>query len=279
MHKEYSINLLLLIYIFALSIVSGCAIGSHGSLIMCSACHVGEPTKENPSLKYSSDPSKLCNDCHDYKDGLNHHPASIISGPFGNTAVLDPSLKLYGGEMACLTCHQIHVEGHKMTSRNFLVGGPYKDKRELCFRCHRKEVYEGINPHNTMIDENNKLEHGTCLICHSEIPNPSVDTYRTVKFRAAIAFLCWRCHPPMPGTFLDKHFLRQPSKEILVEIRRAGNHVPRDHMGRITCSSCHNPHQPGVMQTEMAAEGAGENKSLRRKNICSLCHPGKAGLT
>lgn len=278
MNKKYSTNLLLLICIFALSTAAGCAIGSHVGMMKCGTCHVGEPTKESPLLKYSNDPSKLCHDCHEYKDGLNHHPASIISGPFGNTAVLDPSLKLYNEEMACLTCHQIHVEGYKRTSRNFLVGGPYEDKRELCFKCHRKEVYEGINPHDTMLDENNKLEHGTCLICHSEIPDPLFDTDKTVKFRAAIAFLCWRCHPPMPGTFLDKHFLRQPSKETLRDIRLSGNHVPRDHRGRITCASCHNPHQPGVMKSERAAEGTGAKKRLRRKNICSLCHPEKTGL-
>ena len=45
--------------------------------------------------------------------------------------------------------------------------------------------------------------------------------------------------------------------------------VPR---GRITCSTCHNPHQQGVIQHEAAAKGAGATMKLRLPSICFACH-------
>jgi hypothetical protein len=96
-----------------------------------------------------------------------------------------------------------------------------------------------------------------------------------VRFRADVGFLCWRCHPPMPGEFFTQHFLVKPSKsrqnmqeaeERLLVILPL---VPRD---RITCSTCHNPHQKGVIQHEAAAKGADARSKLRLPSICSACH-------
>jgi hypothetical protein len=47
--------------------------------------------------------------------------------------------------------------------------------------------------------------------------------------------------------------------------------IPR---GRITCSTCHNPHQKEVMRNDRSRSGAGEPKRLRMPSpmICRGCH-------
>ena len=246
----------------------------------CSTCHEGKAEPDKPALLSSDNPSEKCRDCHRYENEGDHHPSSLVSGPTGDTALIDPTFKLYSGNMECLTCHQIHAgEDYGLGTRNFLVGGPYADRRDICFRCHQKEAYKDINPHDDMLEENGDLKHATCLVCHAEVPDPRVDRTRDVKFRATVAFLCWRCHPLMAQDFMDKHYLKEPSASRSVEMRWSEEDhniiLPLDSTRRITCSTCHNPHQPGVILDERAKKGAGTKKRLRSEDICVKCHRNK----
>ncbi len=248
--------------------------------ISCSTCHDGTPEAGSPKLIKPANPSDRCKDCHSYKKEGDHHPSSIISGPTGDTALIDPTFKLYSGNMECLTCHHIHVgDDYGLGTQNFLVGGPYEDRRDICFRCHKKETYKDINPHDDMIEENGDLKQSTCLVCHAEVPDPEVDRTTDVKFRATVAFLCWRCHPLMAQDFMDKHYLKKPSARRFFEMKWSEEDhniiLPLDSSGRITCSTCHNPHQPGVMVYERAIKGAGAKSRLRSVKICVECHRDK----
>jgi nitrate/TMAO reductase-like tetraheme cytochrome c subunit len=117
-----------------------------------------------------------------------------------------------------------------------------------------------------------------CLLCHSKEPDPAVDRTSDVRFRADIGFLCWRCHPPMamPDNFFDKHFLVKPSQEILRSMGEAEERLvvilPLVPRGRVTCSTCHNPHQRGVIHRDAAAKGADAASKLRLPSICVACH-------
>jgi hypothetical protein len=80
----------------------------------------------------------------------------------------------------------------------------------------------------------------------------------------------------MPGEFFRTHFLATPSAKTLNNMNKAEEWfyvilpiVPR---GRITCSTCHNPHQDGVIQHTAAARGADAKSRLRLTNICFACH-------
>ena len=248
--------------------------------ISCNTCHEGKPELGNPSLLRPENPSKRCRDCHGYKNEGDHHPSSLISGPTGNTALIDPAFKLYSGNMECLTCHHIHAgDDYGLGTRNFLVGGPYTDRRDICFHCHQKEAYKDINPHDDMIEENGELNHAACLVCHAEVPDPKVDRTTDVKFRATVSFLCWRCHPLMEQDFMDKHYLKKPSARRFVEMKWSEEDhnilLPLDSSRRITCSTCHNPHQPGVMVDEKAKKGAGSKNRLRSDHLCEKCHRNK----
>jgi len=246
--------------------------------LTCYDCHEGNAEVGKPALKYPENPSFICKEkCHIADYVGDHHPASTEPGPFGTTGKIDPIFKLYDNYMECLTCHQIHSGGEYITGAKFLLrGGPYRDRRAICFRCHEKEAYEGVNPHESMLAEGYELNKKTCLICHSSPPDPDVEAAADVKMRSAVSFLCWRCHAPMDSGFFDEHYLKKQKLDtfITMKISKEEHDIlyPLDYKKRLTCSTCHNPHQPGVMFDWKASMGAGEKGRLRNKVKCIHCH-------
>lgn len=152
------------------------------------------------ALGETSVPSSKCLDCHQYRE--NHHPVDI--------APADPAdfpFPLYDGKITCLTCH---VEDHMGGGVKLLRGGPYDDRRDICFQCHSQEKFLEIDPH-VMLDNDGKVlavsGKPVCLLCHAVQPDPDKDRTEDVRFRADVAFLCWRCHPPMaPPSFFPSIF-------------------------------------------------------------------------
>ena len=224
---------------------------------LVSQCHgIKNPQLGGDVFAPGFDISGSCLGCHDYKE--NHHPVDVVP--------VDPAnypFPLYEGKIRCLTCHEIHGGPGKAGTKKLLQGGPYQDRREICFRCHSREAYASIDPHNMLDDQNRVREVNgkpVCLMCHSKIPDPAIDFTEDVRFRADIGFLCWRCHPPMPGEFFDLHFLVTPSAKTLNKMTMAKESryviLPMVPRGRVTCSTCHNPHQEGVIQRPAAAKGA-----------------------
>lgn len=231
---------------------------------------IAQPTlreiRASPPDKYAD-----CLQCHDYED--NHHPVNIK--PAG-----EMTFPLRDGKMTCITCHHgDHISG----DRFYLRGGPYSHSRDICGKCHLSDGYAGVNPH-VMLDENGavrKIIGGlpVCIICHVNTPDPKTDRTEDVQFRADVGFLCWRCHQPMANNrFLHEHFRMRPSYEMRQDIKKNEEAmnvliplVPRD---RVTCSTCHNPHQEGVILREAAAKGADTPAKLRipSPRLCVVCH-------
>lgn len=207
---------------------------------------------------------------HQYRE--NHHPIDFIPAHTSNFP-----FPLYSGKVECLTCH---VENH-MGSQYMLRGGPYSNRREICFKCHYEEDYAQIYPHNMLGTNDSIIEVNgkpVCLVCHAKTPDPKVDRTRDVVFRADVAFLCWRCHSLMAQPPLNRHILMKPSANMLRDIEHYEREmevtiplVPRE---RITCSTCHNPHEKGVITYEPSARGADEPQRIRLQSpaICLVCH-------
>jgi predicted CXXCH cytochrome family protein len=240
---------------------------------LCITCHTTAEPKAGPHLFAEGvDPSSICLSCHQYRD--NHHPV--------NFAPANPStfpLPLFSGKVRCLTCHEIHGGPQNKGTTKLLRGGPYPDRRTICFKCHYPEQYSEINPHNMLNSDGTIKEvrgEPICLMCHAVLPNPAVDITGSVRFKADVGFLCWRCHPPMPGSFFKQHFLVTPSTETLKNMQDTEERLlvilPLVPRGRITCSTCHNPHQAGVIVHEAAAKGADRPSRLRLPSICFACH-------
>ncbi len=215
--------------------------------------------------------SSACLDCHASYTS-NHHPVDFR--PADSTKI---SLPLFRGEIRCLTCHE---EDHKGET-NCLRGGPYTERREICFRCHSEGEYEEIDPH-VMLDSEGKIVmingKPVCLVCHAVQPNPVTDRTEDVKFRADVAFLCWRCHAPMVNSVLMNHFRLKPSisqlQYIQEKTRQLEVTIPLVPRQRITCSTCHNPHQEGVIMYQPSARGADSPNKLRlpTPSLCLVCH-------
>jgi len=241
--------------------------------IACARCHgVQKPQAGKPLFPFQDDPSEICLACHNYAE--NHHPVNFVP-----QIPIDPAYPLYRGKISCLTCHEIHGGPLHAGSSKLLRGGPFADRRGICFDCHGKEKFAEINPHN-MLDKNGAVRNlnnkPVCLICHEVQPDPNLDTAGNVRFRADVGFLCWRCHPSMRGTFFEKHFLVRPSLATMQymvrpDIREKFS-LPLVPWGRINCSTCHNPHQAGVIVNQPAAAGAGTHLRLRAANLCEGCH-------
>ena len=239
----------------------------------CVACHATEKPRAGGALfAPGTDSSAVCLNCHDYQE--NHHPTDVIPNASQNTP-----FPLVDGRIRCLTCHEIHGGPAREGTPKLLRDGPYPDRRDICFRCHSQEQYATINPHR-MLDAGNTVREvngrPACLLCHAKMPDPSKDYTGDVRFRADVGFLCWRCHPPMPDPFFRSHFLTTPSATTRSKMHQTEETflvilplVPRE---RITCSTCHNPHQAGVIQRESAAKGADVKSKLRMSQICFACH-------
>jgi hypothetical protein len=234
----------------------------------------GENAASTPVAPYSESRSgefSICSDCHLQYDE-DHHPVGFV--PVDS---FDFSFPLYDGQVGCLTCH---AEDHK-GGVHLLRGGPYADRREICFRCHYAEKYAEIDPH-FMLNEDGEIRkvYGkpVCLVCHAEMPDPRIDRTDDVSFRADIAFLCWRCHAPMVNPIFSQHFLVQPSSNMLRNIeeneREMEVTIPLVPRTRLTCSTCHNPHQDGVIRFEPSAKGADSPRKLRLQVpvLCIACH-------
>ncbi len=213
-----------------------------------------------------------CLSCHaDYKN--NHHPIGFVPSIVTNTTVFP----LYDGKVQCLTCHTRNHRG----GGQLLRGGPYSDRREICFRCHSKEEYSGIDPH-IMMDDNGVImkvnDRPVCLVCHEKMPNPKSDGTKDVSFRADVAFLCWRCHSPMVSPVFDQHFLVTLPAGMLNYMKKNARSlavtIPLVPRNRITCSTCHNPHQKGIIQNGASSKGADSRDRLRLPvpDLCLVCH-------
>lgn len=247
----------------------------------CEMCHLTPKIPQDPPLfPEGTDPATICLRCHDYRE--NHHPVDVIPS-VSHFTTLAKAFPLYNNKIRCLTCHDPHAGPQLSETPNLLRGGPYQDRRDICFKCHQQEAYATIYPH-FMKDNGGIVQLGgkpICLVCHAVTPDPAVDRTNDVKFRADVAFLCWRCHPPMSGEFFTYHFLVKPSKRTLSAIKKSEQALnvifPLSPRGRITCSTCHNPHQKEALVHEPAKTGADSRYKLRLESpaACVACHPTK----
>ncbi|MBI5074033.1 MAG: cytochrome c3 family protein [Nitrospirae bacterium] len=243
----------------------------------CVMCHrTSTPAYDEASaVAPDLDMSSVCMDCHHYSE--THHPVN-----FTPDRDIDSRFPLLDGEMQCLTCHEAHGT-NRLSNPGLLRGAPYADRREICSRCHTLDLDLSFNPH-VMTEPDGTIRvvnNGPiCLVCHAAVPDQRATRIQVI-FRADVAFICWRCHPPMPASFFNAHFQIKPRRQTLAFMKQhakeQGVLLPLLNRGRITCSTCHNPHQAGIIVKSAAAVGADSYKKLRltKGRICTGCHQNK----
>jgi hypothetical protein len=183
-----------------------------------------------------------------------------------------------------------------------LRGGPVSDPLQFCFHCHAREDYRPFNPHDQL--ENGRPRTETCAWCHTGVPDVNAPSPRSPSFalRAKSAGVCRNCHTVAPDHPVRAHLQATPSAEMtwymsacemqpkmrlplaqLVKYarttKRAPRMIPLDEAGRITCYSCHNPHERGLLPDSNPRSVGAEPKQAtnhrvrsREGKLCPTCH-------
>ncbi len=262
----------------------------HFDKLYCAECHIQTPNENNLFLK-SSDIIYTCR-CHGYTPDTYTHPVDITPSPEIGTKI-PPELPLTNGKITCKTCHLISLqcqpsEDIKRKNKIFLRVNPFLPRTTICFLCHDDQQYKMLDPHN-QLDVSGKIVASKCLYCHTETPdektaifNPRGGKGQGVKLIGDLAILCSRCHFKQSRLHpINADHFKRPSAKILTNMKQSerefGIRLPLNYKGEVTCATCHNPHERGVIPVERAtAKGASEKARLRRpayaNKICLACH-------
>jgi hypothetical protein len=280
----------------------------HGNPALCSACHAfaigGKDT-----LTFGANVLRLCESCHDGQHAAREvHPVNLVP----SAAILErmPSdFLLEDGKLTCLTCHDVAsqcIAGQPTAApnRNLLRGTPSSDPMVFCFRCHIPQLYKPFNVHDQL--EGNKTKADTCQWCHASAPEvgASVAEQTSLALRRTGPELCNNCHSvsadhpagnphvhTKPSAQMQSYMaayemepgMHLPFKQLLEYVRaakRAPKSIPLDSQGRLTCWSCHNPHEEGLLpRWNPRSVGAEPKKAIRHRlraregdNACRACH-------
>jgi len=250
----------------------------HGNRAACRVCHVRDKFSAREVAFTEADPTARCTRCHDAEHGGIHPP---VAKPSERTYPMDflayPLDK--EGRLTCSTCHD-HVCAGRPDPRNprFLRGGPYLSTKEFCDRCHPKAGAGSINPHD-QVDEKGGIVTATCAFCHRTIPDAqnAQEIFGGPKdllvVRSSVE-LCARCHELRPHPERNHIVELSDAKAMSLAMyeKRHKVKLPLEEERRITCTTCHNPHDKGVLRGE-AALGAGEPHRWRVPSFGELCTP------
>jgi len=164
----------------------------------CTSCH-GESEKHlankrvkpdrmftKTSLTPIEDRNKACLTCHQ-----------------GNRRILWQGSTHQTHEIACTSCHQIHIQHDKVREK--------LTQPTVCFTCHKEQRVQIIRPYRHPILEGKVV----CSDCH----NPHGSVAPALMVRENINETCYQCHMEKRGPYVRNH---PPVQE--------------------NCGLCHNPH-------------------------------------
>jgi hypothetical protein len=249
----------------------------HHQANYCALCHQTGPQGLLPSsLRFGHDYQAGCR-CHYLTPGDLRHPTDVAV-PKAMQAKIPSGFPLRDGQITCVSCHTFKVlcapsDPHISSLR----GEPYPDRTGFCFRCHEAKQYERLNPHN-QLDASGRMVADKCLFCHTQKPDETQATYTTIKLIGGVEMLCQGCHNVGDRHPAGKPHMVRPTLEYQVRMqaleRQYGLVLPLDENGKLTCITCHNPHDAGVIPKTLAgAKGAGEKLRHRLpKVLCQECH-------
>jgi len=134
-----------------------------------------------------------------------------------------------------------------------------------------------FNPHK-QLDARGKIEPGKCLYCHVSKPDEERSAKKEAKLIGELTLICQKCHAITGNHSGNNNHLVKPSAKLLARMQQMENRfsiiLPLDDEGKLTCATCHNPHQKGVIQEDKpSAKGAGSKFRHRLPNkLCMECH-------
>lgn len=281
----------------------------------CNICHISGPKGLLPTKINEID--SMCLACHNGHDAASEaHPIgrtlrsdSEFSRP--------ENWPLVDGKLGCVTCHNIKLacdpaKKRPLSNREFLRDRWVGSKKKFCQNCHQARSFNKLIPHIMIsgsrdlihLGEQNKIDESACLFCHNELPDRTtrIRTGRP-QLRSPQKILCQICHR-MHKTFYDPGhmgalissemqvymYAREllggtvlPDHLLLERLARSGakpTQMVPDSQGKITCTTCHNPHQENVFSSDSELSHnpmwlVGPQKmvsSSSSKETCIDCH-------
>jgi hypothetical protein len=257
----------------------------------CTECHLQKPNKGDDTLLRSDNYTQTCR-CHGYTPDTYTHPVEIELSP-EKKASIPAEFPLTNNRITCDTCHNMALQcepKYELRHHNkaFLRTDSSLGRTFLCFQCHTKEKFKMFDPHK-QLDESGAINEESCLYCHRIRPDEQHATLEskkngvdTVHLVGDLEVLCLRCHNKKVGPHpLNINHLVKPSEKVSSRMHWSERNLWivlfLNNEGKITCITCHNPHERGVIPTEKATSaGASEKGRLRKAwgggSICVACH-------
>ncbi len=251
----------------------------HYSGKYCTECHKKPPGIKDKklNLKYNGDFNILCK-CHFNISGTYIHPVGMKPSK-EKKKQMPASFPLKRGKIVCSTCHNIAQQCQKSKfKRTSVRGSPYPKRYDICFLCHNVKEYEMLNPHKQLDTEKN-IVIDQCLYCHIEKPDEKYSGSKDITLKSDIEVLCQRCHN-IQGNHSGNanHLQRKPSakgiKQMNIMKEKFNIILPLDSEGKLTCATCHNPHEKGVIDSNKPSAKGADSKYRHRLpgKMCTKCH-------
>ncbi len=187
--------------------------------------------------------NKACLNCHE-GDKLMHWAGSLHARR----------------DVPCSSCHQMHVEHDKATTRS--------KTSEMCMSCHKERRAQINRPSHHPIPEGKM----TCTDCH----NPHGSAGPKMMVKDSVNETCYSCHMEYRGPFLWNH--TPVVQDCTLCHNPHGTIVPGLLKQRppFLCQQCHEPtsHRgnfPGL-GNPVANSNASNSRGLTQARACVNCH-------
>ena len=249
----------------------------HHQTQYCILCHQSRPDGVLlPKARFGNNYRAGCG-CHYDTPRSLHHPFDVPL-PEAMRPKAKDLFPLSDGKITCISCHSFaNLCSPEDPRESSLRGAPYQDRITFCFRCHDARDYERLNPHH-QIDAAGKPVEEKCLYCHTQKPDEARADFKSIKLIGDLEKLCQGCHNMTDTHPAGKAHYVRPDLEYQLRMRQIekqfGIVLPLDENGKLTCITCHNPHEAGVIpETVPGSKGAGEVLRQRLpKVLCAECH-------
>lgn len=257
----------------------------------CLECHLQRPEKGNVVQLRFENYTQTCR-CHGYTPDTYTHPVNMTISK-EKKATIPAEFPLTDDKITCDTCHNMALQcepKYELQHHNkaFLRTDSSLGRTFLCFQCHQEEQYKMFDPHK-QLDDSGAINPESCLYCHEIRPDEqhaTLDSQKNgggaIRLVGNLEVLCLRCHNEKAGNHpLNKNHLVKPSEKVFSRMHWSERNLwivlPLNEEGKITCITCHNPHERGVIPSEKAASAGASDKGRLRKawgggSICVVCH-------